>query len=204
MRNKLYILFSFILSLSVLTSQAENRDQSTGLQNNLKYELKILQDTIEGYFVKTKSSTRLFNDMDNSSSVILMIPADTIVEVFEMINDYYSASYTGNKGYIFTSKVEPLNFQTDSGSGSEDIGQDTKTIDRLTYLVEKYGQEEGELIHARKIWKGMTKKMVLDSWGRPRKIDRHIGSTHVKEEWYYRTKVLFIMDGQLDGWDSIN
>ncbi len=156
------------------------------------------QDTAEYYYVKTKSTTRFFSDIENMSSVIQMIPENVEVQVFEPIGEYYSAYFDGSYGFLFISKVDPVNFDPEVFQVKPEPL--TAEQDKYAFLVQKYGQENADQIMARKVWKGMTKDMVLDSWGKPRQIDRYIGKTSVKEEWYYKTRVLFIQDGKLVGW----
>jgi hypothetical protein len=162
-----------------------------------KSELRA-QDTTEFYYVKTKSNTRFFNDMDNMSSVTQMIPKNVEVQVFEPFGDYYSAYFDGSYGFLFISKVDPVNFDPEIFQVKPEVIPTVQ--DKYTFLVEKYGQKDADQIIARKIWKGMTKDMILDSWGKPRQIDRYIGQSTVKEEWYYQTRVLFVRDGKLVDW----
>jgi len=136
--------------------------------------------------------------MDNLSSVIQMIPENVEVQVFEPIGEYYSAYFDGSYGYLFISKVDPVNFDPEIFVVKPEPLPAEQ--DKYTFLIQKYGQEDADQIIAGKVWKGMTKDMILDSWGKPRQIDRYIGKTSVKEEWYYRTRVLFVQDGKLVGW----
>jgi hypothetical protein len=173
---------------------AGNREKRSDLLSSRYF----LQDSTKYYYVKTESTARFFRDMENLSSVIQMIPKDIEIQVFEPIGDYYSAYYDGEYGFIPVSKVKPVNFDPGIFKVKPEALSDEQ--DKYTFLVGKYGQTDADQIIAGKVWKGMTKDMVLDSWGKPKKIDRYIGKTSVKEEWYYRSKVLFIRDGKLIGW----
>ncbi|UCG27397.1 MAG: hypothetical protein JSV24_10530 [Bacteroidales bacterium] len=205
MANIKYIILCLLMVCSITQTRAFPAGDGEKFKSRMIPEPSIRQDTTQYYYVKTTSSTRFFSDLDNMSSVIQMIPENMEVQVFEPVGDYYSAYYDGAYGFLFISKVDPVNFDPQifqatpeaPGQQSTEAGQ---AEDRYTTLINTYGQKNGELIHAHKVWKGMTKKMVLDSWGRPRKIDRYIGKTSVKEEWFYRTRVLFIKDGQLVDW----
>jgi len=54
----------------------------------------------EEYYVVTLSGTRLFEDMENLSSVLMIIPANEKVRIFSEFGDYYLAEYEGVSGYI--------------------------------------------------------------------------------------------------------
>lgn len=197
MNKKKVLTITLLITLPMLSSIAGN---NTPLFSSTRDQVVMSsqQDSAEYYYVKTKSTTRFFSDMENMSSVIQMIPENVEVQVFEPIGDYYSAYFDGSYGYLFISKVDPVNFNPEMFT----VQPETITAeqDKYAFLVQKYGQEDADQIMAKKVWKGMTKDMVLDSWGKPRQIDRYIGKTSVKEEWYYRTRVLFIQDGKLVGW----
>lgn len=197
MNRKKLLITGLLVPFCIICSRAGSsavvfpRQQDSSLLGNQ-------QDTAQYYYVKTKSTTRFFSDMDNLSAVIQMIPENVEVQVFEPIGDYYSAYFDGSYGYLFISKVEPVNFDPEIFIITpEPLSAEQ---DKYAFLVQKYGKEDADQIIARKVWKGMTKDMILDSWGKPRQIDRYIGKTTVKEEWYYRTRVLFVQDGKLVGW----
>lgn len=196
MKYRRLILICLLTTLPVLYTAAENRIPASCQEQ--QFEMRDLQDTTEYYYVKTKNNTRFFSDMDNMSTVIQMIPKGVEVQVFEPFGDYYSAYFDGSYGFLFISKVDPVNFDPEIFQVQPEAVPTDQ--DKYAFLIEKYGQEDAGQIFARKIWKGMTKDMILDSWGKPKQIDRYIGKTTVKEEWYYRTRVLFIKDGKLVDW----
>lgn len=196
MENQRFLLICSFLILPILSLSAGNRNDASKLR--LSNFLKESQDTTEYYYVKTESTARFFRDMENMSSVIQMIPKDVEVQVFEPIGDYYSAYYDGSYGFLPISKVKPVNFDPEIFKIKPETLADKQ--DKYTFLIEKYGQADADQILARKIWKGMTKDMILDSWGKPKQIDRYIGGASIKEEWNYNNKVLFIRDGKLVGW----
>lgn len=197
MNRKKLLITGLLIPFCVICSKAGNSTVVFPQQQDSSL-MRTQQDTAQYYYVKTKSTTRFFSDMDNLSSVIQMIPENVEVQVFEPIADYYSAYFDGSYGYLFISKVDPVNFKPDVFEVTPEPL--TAEQDKYAFLVQKYGKENADQIRARKVWKGMTKDMILDSWGKPKQIDRYIGKTSVKEEWYYRTRVLFVQDGKLVGW----
>ena len=134
--------------------------------------------------------------MGNYSSVISYIPAKEVIEVYEEVDEYYSAMYQGQKGYVLKSKVTPLNFSL-SQSGSEMPAQKNN---RWGYLLNKYDSKTAQALFDHKIWKGMTTKMALDSWGYPRRMERYLGSESKYEEWIYTNHTLIFTQDQLVQW----
>lgn len=159
---------------------------------------KTVED--DPFLVETKSAVRLFRDMDNYSSVIFYIPIDETVEVFEEIDDYFSASYNGEKGYILKSKVKPLNFELGK-EPTEELNKNNKK-DRMTYLLGKYDEKTAKALYDHKIWKGMTTKMAKDSWGYPNTMDRYLRVGESIEDWHYSKYTLVFSDGKLIRWEK--
>jgi len=57
-----------------------------------------------------------------------------------------------------------------------------------------------------KITKGMTMEEVIASWGRPRDINKSVGSWGVHEQWVYggtsHTSYLYFENGTLTSWQN--
>jgi hypothetical protein len=65
-------------------------------------------------------------------------------------------------------------------------------------LAEKYKDSEFKPeILKHKVAIGMTKEMVVDSWGNPEDINRTVGSWGVHEQWVYGHTYLYFEDGKL-------
>ncbi|MFO7620277.1 MAG: hypothetical protein R6W81_03310, partial [Bacteroidales bacterium] len=78
-----------------------------------------------------------------------------------------------------------------------------EVISRFAYLEGKYGSAMAARLDAGKIWKGMTKDMVQDSWGTPQKINRVISGNIIKEEWIYRNSWLYFENDNLVEWGPV-
>ena len=217
-----FLIFTIIFSIGFL-SQAQKSDLleqklemleedysdifiPEGITSTSYQDVNETQDSITGTI---KSSARFFSDVDNLSSVMEMIPAETKVQVLEETGDYYLIRHDSIYGFVYKSKVsvpEPK-YTTLPGTNEpfdeEMADQGERQQHRYAYLREKYSKETADKLYANKIWRGMTTKMVLDSWGRPKKINRYINPGNVKEEWYYRTTYLFFVDGTLEDWEII-
>ncbi len=166
---------------------------------------EIQNDSIEPFLVETQSSLRLFSDMDNYSSVVLYIPKNEVVEVFEEVGKYYVALYEGNKGYILTAKVSPLNFSLQAEEDNKTQVNSSRgkknSQARLNYLNSKYDNKTAQAIYSHRLWIGMSTTMARESWGNPIKMDRYMAAEPKFEEWTYSKYMLFFEGGKLAGWE---
>lgn len=67
----------------------------------------------------------------------------------------------------------------------------------------KFGKEIGARIYKKQIWKGMTEKMLLASWGKPDKIDKNVEKWGTFTQWYYGKITFFFRDGKLTDWEEL-
>lgn len=77
-----------------------------------------------------------------------------------------------------------------------------KDSSRSSELIRKYGKEVGNRIANRQVWKGMTDKMLEDSWGKPDKIDKNVENWGVFTQWYYGDITYFFRDGKMTDWEE--
>lgn len=73
---------------------------------------------------------------------------------------------------------------------------------RMGGLVRKYGKDIGSRISQGQVWKGMTEKMLEESWGKPDKIDRNKEKWGVFTQWYYGDITYFFRDGVMTDWEE--
>ncbi len=163
------------------------------------------------------SASRLFKDKDDLTSVIVIIPSGTVVDVLGADETYLHVTYEGEDGYIQRKHVILSSAPATSSANEERIGTVPQTrqaersaqpaqrpvTDRRTYLTNKYGSDIASRMMAMKIWKGMTAEMVQDSWGSPKKINRVISGNDVKEEWIYSSSWLYIENDTLVEWGPV-
>ncbi|MCD6596109.1 MAG: SH3 domain-containing protein [Bacteroidales bacterium] len=190
-------IISLISSQQMFANQGYFNSQTVFLQDTTMVDSGYVEVNIP-FLVETNSSLRFFRYMDNSSSVMFYVPSGETVEVFEEIDDYFSAKYNGEKGYIIKSKVKPLNFEM-ARADSMDLSQSNKK-DRLAYLLENYDEETAHALYEHKLWKGMTTKMAIDSWGSPLTMDRYHRVGESIEDWHYSKYTLVFTDGKLARW----
>ena len=199
--KKLIITSLFLLSVISLNAQ-ENRTQV--LQDLEKNQPSGQEITVTATL---KSASRLFAEKNDLTTVLMIVPSGSVVNVIGSDSAYFHVIFEENEGYILkrhavidespvTSKPsaqirEPLQ-QSQPASQQE--------VSRFTYLENKYGTSMAARLIAGKIWKGMTSEMVRDSWGKPLKINRVINSNTIQEEWIYNNTWLYIENDTLTDW----
>lgn len=70
------------------------------------------------------------------------------------------------------------------------------------FYIKKYGKELGSRIAAGRVWVGMTEQMLLDSYGKPDKVNRNKEKWGVFAQYYYGKIVFFFRDGKLIEWEE--
>ncbi len=194
----------FVLVFIIANGQADK----VGMLRNLETSGNAVQDTTTATM---KSASRLFADMRNLSSVIMVIPAGAVVRVLGSDDTYLHIAFEDYDGYIYASEAEINKVPAKQAAKTvqEEAGRNEIPVrpqeqaSRLDYLENKYGSGIGDRIYEGKIWKGMTAEMVKDSWGSPRKINRIISGTGIREEWQYNNTWLYIQDDILTQWGPI-
>ncbi len=72
---------------------------------------------------------------------------------------------------------------------------------RELYVL-KYGEEIGQRIASKRIWKGMTDEMVRDDWGEPDQINNNVEGWGTFTQWSYGNIIFFFRDGNLTDWEE--
>lgn len=200
------IIFISVLLLSVIYVKAQaNR---ADLLQNLEQNRTVAQD---GKITATlKSSSRLFGAKDDLTTVLLIIPSGSNVQVLDSDSTYFHVLFEENEGYIFrrhavvdktpvvkTAAIKPqLQAQNTQPVQNE-------TMSRFAYLESKYGATMAARLNAGKIWKGMNAEMVKDSWGTAERINRDINGNIIKEEWIFKSTWLYFENNTLIDWGPI-
>lgn len=73
---------------------------------------------------------------------------------------------------------------------------------RITQLIRKYGSKFGKQIVNGQVWKGMTEKMLEDSWGKPDRITKNKEKWGLFTQWYYGNITYFFRDGIMTDWEE--
>jgi hypothetical protein len=202
--KKIFFICALILSVIYVQAQADR----AGMLQNLEQNSTGNQD---GKLIATlKSSSRLFGTKDDLTTVILIIPSGSNVEVLDSDSTYFHVLFEENEGYIFrrhavidrTPAVVSQPRQPQQQPQKSQPVQNEQ-MSRFAYLENKYGSGMAARLNSGKIWKGMNAEMVKDSWGTAEKINRIINGNIVKEEWIFKSTWLYFENNTLVDWGPI-
>jgi hypothetical protein len=207
MKKLIFLSFLIIGAISG-TAQASRAD----LLQNLERAQQSNQDVITT--ATLKSASRLFGEKDDLTSVIMIIPVDSVVTVLGSDSTYLHVTFQDAEGYIYkkdavinqtpvviTQPARPQ--QQVQYNQNQPQNQQDQQESRFSYLENKYGSNMAARLMAGKIWKGMNSEMVNDSWGTAQKINRVISGNVVKEEWIYRNTWLYFENNTLVDWGPV-
>jgi len=100
------------------------------------------------------------------------------------------------------SEIETLIIETDSLLKIvTELEQELITASHELYVL-KYGEEIGNRVAYKRIWKGMTDEMVRDGWGEPDRIEKNVEAWGVFTQWIYGDVIFFFRDGKLTDWEE--
>jgi len=209
--NKLIISILFSLASFTINAQ-ENKtdllqeleeDQSVNPVTEQQSDAAINQDVM--MIATLKSATRLFGAKDDLTTVIMVLPSGTEVEILDSDSTYLYVFIEDYEGYIY--KHHAVISEVSLPVATEPVQQtqpvQERKVSRFTYLENKYGSNMAAKLMAGKIWKGMSAEMIIDSWGNPNKINRVISGNVIKEEWIFRNTWLYIENDMLAEWGPI-
>jgi hypothetical protein len=203
MKKILFLTFLSVVTF-LLQGQTGKADQLQALEQNQNDNQNITATAT------LKVASRLFATKDDLTTVILIIPADSIVAVLDSDSTYLHVVFEENEGYILRRQAilneVPVNAQP--VIQSRPAAQQTEPVQeqqqsRFSYLENKYGSNMANRIFSGKIWKGMNSEMVKDSWGTADKINRIISGNITKEEWIFRNTWLYFENNTLLEWGPV-
>jgi hypothetical protein len=193
-----------LLFLSFLTG-ARSQTNKTELLQGLEQKKPADQNAL--ITATLSSSSRLFKDKDDLTSVILVIPSGSTVTVLGSDSTYLHVTFEENEGYInkHQAVIDKSPVVSTEMTASQPEVRDTPLaqpdkMSRFSYLENKYGSGMAARIYAGKIWKGMNAGMVKDSWGPAQKINREVSGNIIKEEWIYKNSWLYFENTTLIDW----
>jgi hypothetical protein len=198
----------FLTFLAVVAFQLEGQtgkvDQLQAIEQNQPDNQNITA------IATLKVASRLFATKDDLTSVILIIPADSVVDVLDSDSTYLHVVFEENEGYIFRRQaiLDKIPVNAQPVIQSQPAAQQTEPVQeqqqgRFSYLENKYGSNIANRIFPGKIWKGMNSEMVKDSWGTADKINRIISGNITKEEWLFRNTWLYFENNTLLEWGPV-
>jgi hypothetical protein len=214
--KKLIISFLFLLAVYGLNAQENRANILRDLEKNQPAKPAVNQDV--KVKATLKSASRLFGEKDDLTTVIMVLPSGSVVEILDSDSTYFKVAYEDYEGFIIkrhavinevSAAVEPVPQVVEEQPVAKEQEpvqiqpvQEQK-ISRFTFLESKYGSNTAAKLMAGKIWKGMAAEMIRDSWGNPKKINRVISGNLVKEEWIFKNTWLYIENDFLKDWGPI-
>ena len=199
------------LAISFLFSAGYSQETRTDILQDLEKARSAVETTAST--ATLTASSRLFRDKDDLTSVIVVIPEGSLVDLLPGGDDtFLHVMFEGNEGFIYSSHAT---INKAPVAASQEVRQPSqvsaaeamparpvsgKAASRYEYLEQQYGPAAARKISQRKIWKGMNPEMVKDSWGSPRKINRIINDNTVREEWTYSKTTLYFQNSTLRNW----
>jgi hypothetical protein len=190
------LIFFFVLPLC---SQGNKSDVLTGPEKNTP----AAQDA--GPTAILKTSSRLFREKLDLTSVILVIPSGDTVSVLGSDSTYLQVVYKGNDGYIDRRHAVMIAPPAPPVAKVQTYSNNAQTAplpeqQKYQTLADKYGPDLANKLIAGKLWRGVSSEMVTDSWGKPLRINRVITATMTKEEWIYANTWLYFENNVLLEW----
>ena len=164
-----------------------------------------------GVAIFTKQKTNLYEERGTWTKTIATIPPLMTLLAYDFKNNYYFVEYDTLNGYVFCLDIETIEQKNKriekeqikkQNQIQKELATQNELRERKNSLVRKYGEVNGEKIFNGKIWLGMTKEMVIDSWGQPRDINKSVGSWGVHEQWVYYNSYLYFRNGKLTSWQN--
>ena len=205
MKKYLVSALIFILSFGL---QAQT-SKSDILQN---LEQSQISDQNSYMSATLKSSTRLFGSQNDLTTVLLIIPSGSVVEVLKADSTYLYVVFDEAEGYILRrhavinvsspqAQQKPVRIEKEQPLQYREVqpGQ----AKRFAYLENKYGSNMAARLIEGKIWKGMNSEMVKDSWGTAQKTNRVISGNTIKEEWIFKYVWLYFENNMLVEWGPL-
>ena len=208
--KKLMFFALMITGALSLQAQANKADVLQDLEKNQPASQNVTATAT------LKSSSRLFGDKNDLTTVIMIIPSGSAVTVLGSDSTYLHVTYEENEGYIYkkhavldsttvnTQQVvqQQLPVQQQQSVQEEQPAQ-VQQESRFSFLENKYGSNMAARLIGGKIWKGMNSEMVSDSWGTAQRINRVVSGNLIKEEWIYRNTWLYFENNTLVEWGPI-
>jgi hypothetical protein len=201
--KRIFFVTILIIFAVALRAQTKKTDILQFMENNKPATQNTATATL-------KVASRLFAAKEDLTSVILIIPADSVVTVLDSDSTYFHVVFEENEGYIFKRQAvldtTPVNIM--QSIPAQPAAVETQPVQeqqqsRLSYLENKYGSTMATRIIAGKIWKGMNSEMVKDSWGSAEKVNRIVIGNVIKEEWIFRTTWLYFENNTLLEWGPV-
>ena len=161
------------------------------------------QNIVPKSFILSQTAGFKFTPDKDEADIILHY-GDTIKLVSLYKLSVWKAEYKGKTGFINERFLNISNDYADfKNKFIPEIAPDQEAVIRKKSLIKKYGLTYGTIVASGKIKTGMTKAMVIDSWGQADKVNRTVGKWGLHEQWVYEGNgYLYFENGKLTSWQD--
>ena len=164
--------------------------------------------------VTLTSRVSVWSSPDTLSQRITVLDPGTAIVVtgYKPTQKYFQIRYKKKTGYIdardvkSTEELAHLIEQTSENSArppkenSAKPSNDSRAVDnaaKLKVLTMLYGEKAATRMMQKKVWKGMTKEMVIQALGEPKSVKRTVYDNVIKEQWEYEDGTLLFFDNNV-------
>jgi hypothetical protein len=207
---------------SVAEKEINRLNQVLIQMNQEKLGIEKANKYRQGVTIHCKGPTKIYQKRGTWSEILDTIPKGFTLLAYDYESNYYLVEFDTLLGFVFTldvetddrhtrrlqdekMKIETLEAQRRASkllSEAQKRESEAKIAERKARLLKKYGGSIGEKIIKGEIWLGMTNEMVQDSWGKPRSVNRSVGSWGIHEQWVYGNSYIYIRNGTLTSWQD--
>jgi hypothetical protein len=177
-----------------------------------EYKERLLKEN-GGEIYICVAGTLLYEKPDGGKSKS-QIRTGNKVNVIEVLENYYKVYFESDSGYVNKAGFKSVKQieQENNSINQQQIAEEERIkryekqreielVEKRTNLIKKYGEKIGRKIFQEEIWIGMTSEMVIDSQGRPKDINKTVGSWGVHEQWVYENNTyLYLENDRLTSW----
>ena len=207
MRKVLFIVAAMMLLAGCGVDQkkydamAEMADSLFVVCNSLKQQNAAMQKELEGYkFNPAKLLKNIESNYSGKDYGELKKNLDLLQQYHPEAPELATANGLYNRGL---KEQEAMRKKAEAEAAKREAERRAK-MSAIEKIMEKYNcsQSDAELIKQGRVRLGMTAEQCRAAWGRPRDINRSVGSYGVHEQWCYNGSYLYFQDGVLTSWQN--
>lgn len=189
-----YVVKHYVESLSDM----QNREIEKKIQDSI-----ALADAKPYVFIDGSPLYKSKDDIDSR----IRVPVGTEMLFVKNVNGRFANCQVLYNGEIFYTNdgalmsVEEYQRRTEEQQKAMELIA-KKNAERKRSLISKYGSVDGKRIYEHKIWIGMTKEMLIESWGEPNDINRTVTASNVSEQCVYGSQYVYLDNGIVTAWQD--
>lgn len=150
--------------------------------------------------------------MNNRSIFVFILFLNSLLCIAQSKKKYDPQSYRTEYDSLLTQKNKSSNSKQELLSEIDKLKKQSSDLSDKIFAInleieklytDKFGKEFGSRIYNKQIWKGMTEKMLLASWGNPDKIEKNVEKWGTFTQWYYGNITFFFRNSKLIDWEEL-